>query len=326
MENFRDIDEFMSLPVESLLRKGWPHFLAKSFVKLKRYKPIKNLNYLKKLNIKMVSIEDSLYPPLLKMIKEPPPLLFYRGNFSYVLQKTVSIVGSRRCSMEGVNFAKKVATHLAANGYVVISGLARGIDTAVHIGALSSGKTAAILGCGLDVCYPMTNSKLFEKIGDSGCLISEYLVGQKPFKGNFPYRNRIISGLSEKLIVIEAGDKSGALITANTALSQGREVLASPGNPNHSYSSGCNRLIKDGAFLIDELEDIDYVFELDKSSKKKPQGATDPILQLLSHHPLSLEELAQHSGQTTPSLLAKITELEIAQLIAINNDNRYFPT
>lgn len=326
LENFRSIDEFLGMPLNSLLNKGWPHILAEPFAKLKNYKPAEHLKSLEQLNIKFVCIEDEAYPPLLKVIKEPPPLLFYKGEFSYLLEKTVSIVGSRRCTIEGVNFTKKIASHLAANGYVIVSGLAAGIDTAAHQGALNSGKTVAVLGCGLDICFPQSNNQLFKKIEDKGCLISEYLVGQQPLKQNFPYRNRIISGLSEKLIVVEAGDKSGALITANRALEQGREVLASPGNPNHRLSKGCNRLIKDGAFLIDEIEDIDYFFELEKQVKKKQQNIKEPLLELLSDKPLSLEELAEQSGQNTPSLLAKLTELEIAQLIAKNNDNRYFLT
>ncbi len=323
LKNSSGINNFLARPEKSLTKKGWPKILLKDLRKLKYFKVEKYIRKLSENNIKALCIEDLSYPPLLKNIEDPPPLLFFKGNLEILLKKTVSIVGSRKCSKQGIAFAKKVSNLLSKNGYTIISGLALGIDAAAHGGAIEGdGATAAVLGCGLDIVYPAMNKEIFKHLENRGCLLSEHFLGDKPLKHHFPRRNRIISGLSEKLMVIEAGERSGALITANLALEQGREVLAVPGNPNEIYSKGSNRLIKDGAFLIDDIKDIEELFEI-VNNEKIPKYS-DPLLEILKEKPLSIEELEHASKDSTPSLLAKLTKLEIEKIISKNESNKYF--
>jgi len=324
VENFNAVEDFLNCSKGQLIEKGWPQELISPWQALKCFKV--NAKEIQNQDFKAVCIEDEHYPPLLKAIKNPPALLFYKGDFSYLLSKTVSIVGSRRCSLSGIEFTKKIARHLASNGYTVVSGLAYGIDTAAHQGAIEAGTTAAILGCGLNICFPTSNTALFSAVKAKGCLVSEYFWGERPLKHHFPYRNRIISGLSETLIVIEAGEKSGALITAGFALNQGREVLAAPGNPGEIYAKGCNGLIKDGAFLINEIADLEQFFDIKKRAQNNSRktALNDPILNLLDEEPKSLDQLAGAIKEEAGALLARLTKLEIEQVIAKNEENKFF--
>lgn len=197
------------------------------------------------------------YPPLLREIYDPPPLLYYSGNLQVLHQACLAVVGSRRHTAYGREIAYKFAARLAALGITVVSGLARGIDTWAHRGALAGkGATAAVLGCGLDICYPPENRLLMQGIGQQGVVLSEFPPGSEPLPANFPRRNRLISGLSLGTLVVEAGEKSGALITASFALEQGREVYAVPGSITSPCSRGCHQLIKEGAKLADRVEAI----------------------------------------------------------------------
>jgi DNA processing protein len=207
-------------------------------------------------NIEIITIEDESYPEYLKDIYDAPLILYIKGNIDKK-DKYLAVVGSRRATTYGLNMAEVVSRELSKCGITVVSGMARGIDTYAHKGVLSvKGRTIAVLGCGLDIVYPYENKKLMENIIESGACISEFLPGTKPLSGNFPARNRIISGMSMGVIVIEAGEKSGSLITANFALEQGREVFALPGNVNSLNSTGTNRLIKEGAKMVTSLDDI----------------------------------------------------------------------
>ncbi len=322
LNNFNSVNDFFCSSSKQLTNLGWPNFFIKPFEDSKRFNASHLISQLNAFNIKIICIEDSNYPPLLKVIGDPPPLLLYKGDISIVFENTVSIVGSRRCSEAGKTLAYNIANMLAGNGYTVVSGLAAGIDTVAHLGAIKSGKTAGILGCGLDIYFPFSNKNLFLNMEQSGCLISEHLWGERPLRHHFPYRNRIISGLSPILIVVDAGEKSGALITANNALEQGREVLAVPGNPTESFSAGCNQLIKDGAFLIDRLEDLEVFFETKKNKQKF--DSSEPIVNLLQESPKSFDELLTICELEASQLMAKITELEIKRLIAKNEKNEYF--
>lgn len=323
VENFDSIDSFFNQSEKALLNKGWPRLMLADWRSARQYNEKNFIALLRSNEMRLLCIEDKAYPFLLKAIKNPPPVLFYKGDISCVCDNTISIVGSRNCSKEGVSITQEIARLLASNGYTIVSGLAIGIDTAAHKGAVKTGRTAAILGCGLDISYPLANRFLSEEIQSKGCVISEYFWGEQPFKLNFPYRNRIISGLSQSLIVIEAGEKSGALITANFALEQGREVLAVPGNPLERYSKGCNSLIKEGAFLIDELNDLEYFFDINSKKPTKEQ-LDDPVLKMLTQKPYSLEELVNLTKNSASKLLAHLTVLEIKQLISKNNKNKYY--
>ncbi len=222
----------------------------------------KNLdNYLKYMinnNIEIITIKDKNYPDKLKVIYDPPIVLYIKGNKSILNKKAMAIIGCRECTKYGENIAKNLAYNLSFNNINVISGLAKGIDSYAHKGCLmSSGKTIAVVGCGLDRVYPIENEYLFNDIIDKGgAIISEYIVGTKPVAKNFPRRNRIISGLSDSVIVVEAKKKSGTLITVDFALEQGKNIYAIPGNIDNPNAYGTNDLIKQGAKIITNLEDI----------------------------------------------------------------------
>ena len=210
--------------------------------------------------IEEISIKNNKYPNQLKNIYDPPAKLYVLGNRSILNQRNFAIVGSRKATQYGKKIAMQISKELAENDLNVVSGLAIGIDSYAHLGCLQvkdAGKTIAVLGSGLDVIYPKENRKLAEQIINSGgCIISEYPIGSKIEKNNFPQRNRIISGLSEGILVVEASQKSGALITAEFGAEQGKEVFAVPGDINKEQSEGCNLLIKDGANVVTSSQDI----------------------------------------------------------------------
>ena len=213
---------------------------------------------MRKNNIKIVKYTDDEYPQKLNNIPNKPIVLYMKGNLENLNNESVAIVGSRMASLYGKKNAYFFSYELAKRNVNIVSGLAKGIDSYSHIGALKAkGKTIAVIGCGIDKIYPKENEKLYHEIlKNDGLIISEYIVGTKPEKTNFPRRNRIISGISDAVIVVEAGAKSGSLITANYAINQGKEVWAIPGNINLANSVGTNELIKDGANVLTKLGDI----------------------------------------------------------------------
>lgn len=219
--------------------------------------PVKAWQQLRKKGLNAVSQDEREYPSLLREIYDPPPLLYYTGDLQVLQKPCLAVVGSRRHTTYGREIAYKFAAQLAVCGFTIVSGMARGIDTWAHQGVLTtSGFTAAVLGCGLDTCYPPENRSLMKKIGHQGVVISEFPPGTEPAPINFPRRNRLISGLSLGTLVVEAGEKSGALITASFALEQGREVFAIPGSIANPCSRGCHLLIKEGAKLVDGVDAI----------------------------------------------------------------------
>jgi len=231
---------------------------------------------LDKKNIKVISFTDPGYPGILLEIADPPPILFYRGSI-HPGKPAVAIVGSRRATGYGKRTTKMLAEQLASRGIVIVSGLALGIDRAAHEGALDAGgESWAVLGSGLDYQYPSENVDLYYRLPERGALISEFPPEIEPQPGNFPRRNRIISGLCQGVVVVEAARKSGSLITAGLALDQNRHVLAVPGNIDRIYSQGTNNLIKEGAMLVTSAEDIiSYLYQLysvDEKTRRKDPG------------------------------------------------------
>jgi len=214
------------------------------------------LEKLAKKEYTLLPFEDTRYPRLLREIVEPPPVLYCLGQPDILNWAAVAVVGARKTSGYGKIMADRLAEDLAACGLVVVSGLARGVDTMAHRGALRGGRTVAVLGSGLDNIYPRENRMLAEKIAEKGAVVSEFPLDARPLGFHFPLRNRIISGLSLACLVIEASRKSGALITARLAADQGREVLAVPGPVNSELSQGANWLIKQGAKLVESAEDV----------------------------------------------------------------------
>jgi DNA processing protein len=215
------------------------------------------LELARKLGVWLVNLADERYPPVLKRIYDPPPVLYVKGSLGRQDSLAMSIVGSRHCSLYGQEQASRFAHFLGSAGFTICSGMARGIDTAAHQGALSAGgRTIAVQGCGLSLVFPPENKKLFEMIAESGACLSELPLQTEPLATNFPPRNRIIAGLSLGTIVVEAAQRSGALITAKAALDYDREVMAVPGKIDSPLSKGAHQLIKQGATLIESVEDI----------------------------------------------------------------------
>jgi DNA processing protein len=217
----------------------------------------RELSLLREVGGRVITLKDEEYPKRLKDIYDPPALLYVRGALKKEDEFAIAIVGSRKTTPYGRWFTEKVSQELARHGVTIVSGMARGIDSLAHWGAISGGgRTIAVLGCGVDVIYPSENRNLFAKMIDRGAILSEFPMGSPPEGGHFPRRNRIISGLSLGVVVVQASEKSGSLITAGYALEQGREVFAVPGNVGTESSRGTHRLIKEGAKLVESSEDI----------------------------------------------------------------------
>jgi len=244
---------------EELLQDGIKEKYADEIVNtIYRQNLDKYLKYMNENDIDVITIKDKEYPDKLKVIYDPPIVLYVKGNKDILNDKSIAIVGCRLCTKYGENVAKKLAYNLSFNNINIISGLARGIDSFAHRGCLKgNGKTIAVVGCGLDRVYPEENIELFnEIIRKGGAVISEYIIGIKPLAKNFPRRNRIISGLSDGVVVVEAREKSGTLITVDFALEQGKTIYAIPGNIDNLNAYGTNDLIKQGARIVTCMKDI----------------------------------------------------------------------
>lgn len=259
--SFYDLSEIFKISENSMrdLKLLSKKSLEKFIDVRKKFDPQIYKEYLENKKIKFISILDKDYPKNLKEIEFAPKILYYRGTISKDDEFSISIVGPRKCSNYGAWAAEKFVKELSKYKITIISGMALGIDSISHKCALENNtRTIAVLGCGVDVIYPKTNLKLYNQIIENGCVISEFPPSTPPFSFNFPIRNRIISGLSKAVLVIEAKEKSGTLITARMANEQSKEIFAVPGNLNSIYSKGTNKLIKDGALIATEADDIIY--------------------------------------------------------------------
>ncbi len=272
---------------------------------------------LEKLGARVITLEDQDYPVLLREIHDPPIALYVRGDLTMACARPcLAIVGSRRCSTYGINAAQSLARDLAGLGLTIISGLARGIDAAAHRGALEApGATIAVVGTGLETTYPKEHQQLEAEIIAAGAVISEFPLGTPPLPQNFPYRNRILSGLSFGVLIVEAAEHSGSLITARLAYEQGREVFAVPGNITSQTSFGPNYLIKDGAKLVQHWQDI--VEELSREVRERILGLEPqpPIESLAGAQPLfEAVELTDHERRVL-DLLSPDAPSHIDQLL-----------
>ncbi len=258
------------------------------------------------------------YPPLLRAIHDPPPELHLRGEAEVELlqRSSVALVGARSCSSYGRSVARSLARELAGAGVVVVSGMARGIDGEAHRGALEAGgTTVAVLGCGIDRDYPAAHAELARRICDGGGLVvSEYEPGVEPAPWRFPARNRIIAGLCRATVVVEARERSGALITADFALEEGREVLAVPGEITSALSAGTNALLRLGATPVTQAEDVLEVYGLERKARSATSlgPVADALLALLADRPLSADELLRASGVEPGAGSSALIELELA--------------
>lgn len=274
---------------------------------------------LEKMGARVVTIKDEAYPASLKNTPDPPLVLYKLGTLS-TEGDTIAIVGSRRATDEGMNLSEKIADTLSALGITVVSGLARGIDASAHRGALKGrGKTVAVLGCGLDIRYPWENRKLFEKIAAEGTVVTEYGLGDPPIPRHFPERNRIIAGLSKGVLVVEASERSGSLITARLGVEYGKSVMAIPGSIFNEEYRGANALIKQGAKLVDTIEDIiAECFPGLKIIKKEPidmDSTEDYIYSIIGHHRVHKDEVIEKSNMAAKDVMAVLTMLEMKEAI-----------
>ncbi len=278
---------------------------------------------IQKQGIKILTWRDEEYPSRLKEIDQPPPVLFVRGEYLPDDLFAVALVGTRRVTPYGRQITEEIASFLAANGITVISGLARGVDAVAHQTALQAGgRTIAVLGCGVDKIYPPEHRALAEQIMERGAIVSDYAVGTPPDASNFPPRNRIISGLSLAVVVIEAGETSGALITAEFAAEQGREIFAVPGSILAPQSKGTNKLIQNGAYPLLSVTDLMQALDLTRVGEHKsarrvlPTDETEArVLNLLGSEPLHVDEIRNQAGLPIEKVSATLALMELKGMV-----------
>ncbi|NLG86516.1 MAG: DNA-protecting protein DprA [Firmicutes bacterium] len=330
LDTFGSMKQFWTVPadeVRSLMAPLGNQRLEALLRARQQFDPEKTTAALAKAGTKIVTLLDDNYPANLKTIFDPPPVLYYRGEFQATDELAVAIVGARRATFYGREIASRFARELAQAGITVVSGLARGIDSAAHRGAVAGkGRTLAVLGCGLNVIYPPENARLYDEIASQGAVLTEFPLSTRPDARNFPRRNRIISGLARAVLVVEAAATSGSLITADFALEQGREVFAVPGPITSSLSIGTNNLIRQGARLVQKVTDI--IEELGWTIKTTAETSPPiPVLELTANEKqvyacfsegtgsIHIDELVRQSGLTAQEVTAILMMLELKGLV-----------
>lgn len=335
-EQFGTPEAILAAPRPELMRvEGVGEDVARNVVSWREQIDLDaELQRIEKGSVRVVTCDDPEYSKNLREIYDPPLVLYVKGTLKEGETLAIGVVGSRRTTLYGQDMARKLAFQLARLGVTVVSGLARGIDTAAHNGALQAkGRTVAVIGCGIDVVYPAENKKLADEIVEKGgAVVTEFPFGVKPDKQNFPMRNRIISGWSLGVVVVEANLKSGALITAAQAAEQGRQVFAVPGRADSILSRGTNRLIKDGAKLTEDVEDVlsefEYLFpkqaaetvETDAaSSGTKPafkfSDMEEKVIAQMSREETGIDDIIRASGLTSAAVSATLLGLEMKRVV-----------
>ncbi|MBI5232820.1 MAG: DNA-protecting protein DprA, partial [Deltaproteobacteria bacterium] len=299
-----------------------------------------DLRHMTRHGIKIIALDDEAYPPYLKASADPPFVLYVKGDEGLLDKTVVAVVGTRRASEYGLRMSERIAMGLVRQGVVVVSGMARGCDTSAHRGALSAGgKTIAVLGTGMDTVYPSENKALFDEIARKGLLVTEFPLATGPLPGNFPARNRIISGLSVAVVVVEAPLKSGAMMTASLALGDGRDVFAVPGQAGFKKSEGTNKLIKDGAFLVEDASDILSALnifnvargvgappssgEARQAADTSAAGEEGVIIGLLSEGPLHIDDIIEKGGLKVERAGALLVQMELKGWIEERPGKKY---
>jgi DNA processing protein len=293
----------------------------------------KKVKIIERRGIKIIAANNPEYPEVLKELPDAPIILYMKGDYQPDDRFGIAIVGSRKHTEYGEAAVLKIAGELSSAGFTIISGMARGIDSLAHKSALSSGgRTIAVFGTGLDICYPAENKGLMEKIAESGCVMSEFPPGTKPNRENFPRRNRLISGLSLGVLVVEATVDSGSLITANYALEQNKEVFALPGNITSVSSEGPNRLIKQGAKIVLDAEDI--IEELApmlrgfiKAKKSRPVKMSEEensLCNFMTREPKHVDILSRESGLSVHGVLDLLLSMELKGIVRQSNGKRFY--
>jgi len=320
----------------SLAHAGFPSGALDALAKLDSAALDRDTLWLEEPGHCLVPCTDPRYPPLLEQIQDPPLALFVAGDPGLLSSHQIAIVGSRNPSASGLANARDFARYIAAQGVTVTSGLAEGIDTAAHEGAMAGGRTIGVMGTGPDQVYPASNARLAEQISMHGALITEFPTGTPPKRENFPRRNRIISGMSLGTLVVEAARRSGSLITARLASEQGREVFAVPGSIHNPLSRGCHMLIRQGAKLVETAQDIfEELGQLAAAGQPPGHAGTGPapipardpeyvkLLECLGHDPLPTDELARRTGLTAGELSSMLLILELEGEVISESGGRY---
>ena len=342
MERFGTVERVMGASVAEMTKvEGVGTQTAEKIARTREsFDSEKELELAERLGVWLVMTADERYPAALKAIYDPPPVLYVKGTLERQDSLAVAIVGSRRCSLYGQEQASRFAHFLASAGFTVVSGGARGIDSAAHTGALKAGgRTIAVQGCGLKYVFPPENEKLFEQIAESGAVVSELPLEVESIAANFPPRNRIIAGLSMGVIVVEAAERSGSLITATASLEYNREVMAVPGKIDSPLSKGSNELIKKGARLVDCVEDVmdalGYVGQglsahagaaaasakeevegsLFDASRLQLTGEEETILKSLSKEPSQIEDVIAETGLAAGCVSATLVALQLKGVV-----------
>lgn len=329
---FGDLSTAWQAPPEAFQQAGLPERARVNFLKLRQEIDLDQLldSILEK-NVTVLTLLDHDYPDLLREIDQAPPVIYLKGALTPTDAFSVAVVGTRKVSEYGQQVTRDTCTYLAARGLTIVSGLARGVDALAHQHALKAGgRTIAVLGSGVDVIYPPEHRKIASAIIENGALISDYPLGTQPEGVNFPPRNRIISGLSLATVVIEAGDRSGALITADFALEQGREVFAVPGNVLSPVSRGTNRLIQNGAYAMISPQDVFDVLNLDQIDAKKDARRLLPtddiearILQVIDYQPKHIDEICNETDLAIEKVSAALTLMELKGMLQHVGGMRY---
>ncbi len=294
----------------------------------------RELSKIEQLGLKITTVADETYPRALRSLAKPPPILYLRGDYRERDELAMAIVGTRRCTPYGRMVAEQLAKGLSERGFTIVSGMALGIDTAAHRGALASGgRTIAVLGSGFENVYPRENAGLMKRIITSGAVLSEFPLQALPERWNFPQRNRIISGLARGVVVVEAPERSGALITARLALEQGREVFAIPGRITDEASRGANRLLREGAKLVGEVEDMleefpdlrETLSAAGPRRKERPELSPleEGLLETLEWEPIHFDEILEATGLSHAELSHGLLQLQLKDLIKEFPGKRY---
>lgn len=319
-----------SKPWESV--EAMPDLSRKTKAALRNYKQEDQLNVIERRccenETQLILWGDPGYPSSLYEVEEPPPVLYVRGKGRFPSKTGIAIVGSRHTTSYGVRSARSISRRLAAEGLVVISGLAEGIDTAAHRAALEAGETLAVLGCGMDWIYPKSNARLYQQIAKSGVLVTEFPFGEKPYGYHFPFRNRIISGLSDGILFIEGTHKSGAMSTVQHGLNQGKTIYALPGDVDRKMSEGANQLIFDGAEPLLSVEQILDRYQLCRAEKTQQlsvslTAAEKTVLYWLNQEPMGIEKICNLSNLPIHDIVSVLTSLELNGLV-VRQGNHYY--
>lgn len=329
---FGDLSLAWHAPAEAFREAGLPERALTNFLRLREETDLDSLvESIQQQGVQVLTSVDEDYPKLLKQIEQAPPVLYVRGALLPADDFAVAMVGTRRISAYGQQITRDTSLYLAGHGLTVVSGLARGVDALAHQSALQAGgRTIAVLGSGVDVIYPPEHRQLADAIIENGAIISDYPLGTQPEGVNFPPRNRIISGLSLATVVVEAGERSGALITAEFAVEQGRDVFAVPGNILSPASKGTNRLIQKGAYALVSPQDVLDLLELSHVEEYKaarqalPADTTEAkILQTMDYEPVHVDEICNEVGLAVEKVTAALTMMELKGLVQHVGGMRY---